>query len=222
MTGRYGGPVSAQNMPSRDDITEMLIQLEASVHEHGGGWGQSPFLAIIHQLDDDTLEVRSAVLRVTYPPSGWLRSLADAFLRHGPVAQKFAAQYGESFRGVVFVCEAWVAMADTADELRQFRDTPLDENIPGSFKIRMVSAVDINARLYQVHRATEEDMAVDVGGEHNAVLTGVIHQALCDVVKGAVRAIPELAEKLPDLETRFVMTLDEGLDVFEMRGNTNG
>lgn len=198
-------------------VTNLLLKAEQGVHR--AGWDQDPFLGVLYWVRPGELRLVKSEFPVAAPPGEFVANFGKMVLSNPAFGAAMVEDLDSRFFGWAFVNEAW-SVEQTAQEAREryASDDPSISTLPDRVEIRLITAVDIYARTYMVGRQrgkkpvdwTDDERLRDVGGR--------IHQGLVDMVLGCVRQNPSFFDRLPDLETLFVPTIDELLDVDDLLG----
>lgn len=194
---------------SRDAVEEMLLRAEDWVHN--AGWDQDPFIAMLHWVQPGVLALSKNVgLPIIGAPGAWVKHLGERFLTDPELSQLYAM---EDFFGWAFVFEAWMVEETPEEARRRWATDPKISNKPGRVEVRMLTAVDICARQYNIMRQRHQKPTIESPEKDPRTIgfAGRIHQGLTNMVLGTVRQVPAFADQLLDLETLFIPTIDESI-----------
>lgn len=151
------------------------------------------------------LRLSPALMEIPQPYEDFLRFAAKTMLAQPELMKDIGAT---GFFGTAFVGEAWIVDAASADEMLDLvtAGTSLAQH-PRRKAVRVITAVDLFGRIYQIQRIRGEKPA-DRSDEDTAVRGGTIIRALVDMTLAIARQMPNNEEFLAELEFLFLDDAD--------------
>jgi len=152
------------------------------------------------------LRLSPALLEIPQPYEDFLRFTAETMLAQPELAKDIGEKTG--FFGTALVGEAWIVDAASADEMLDLvtAETSLAQH-PRRRALRVISAVDLFGRIYQIQRIRGEKPA-DRSDEGTTVRGGTVIRALADMTLAIARQMPNNEEFLAELEFLFLDDAD--------------
>lgn len=200
----------------RETVTKLLLKVEQGVHRDG--WDQDAWIGILYWVRPGVLALANSRIPVVENIGAWVDYLGKKFLADSDYAKALGEDIDHRFFGWAAVTEAW-GIDQTPEQARE-RYASSDPSIasrPDRVEMRNIHAVDIYARHYMIVRQRGQKPVDWVNEPGLRELAGRVPQGLTNMVLASVRQNPVFADRLLDLETLFIPTIEESFDAHDFR-----